>query len=132
MEIEQFRVTLKARVYERTCQFYAQTLALPKLGSWEREDLQGSEFQVGPGVLEVLGRVEGAPRREDDEAFEYRGPDEKLVLTLGVPSPQKAYDEIIFRQKNVPGGMHELEDGSTVFQTRDPDGTKIVFRQTGE
>lgn len=128
MEIEGFRVTLKARNHERTCRFYGETLALPKLGSRERDGLEATTFQAGPGTIEVLGRAEGAPRRADDELFEYRGPQHEMVLTLVVPSPQKAYDDLIFRNKNVPGGMHELEDGSTVFETQDPDGIKIVLR----
>jgi len=128
MEIEGFQVTLKARNFERTCRFYSETLALPELGSWERNGLQATRFQAGPGTIEVVGRVEGAPYRSDDELFEYRGPQHEMVLTLLVPSPQKAYDDLIFRNKNVPGGMHELEDGSSVFETHDPDGIRIVLR----
>lgn len=132
MEIEQFRVTVKARDFERTCRFYAETLSLPKAGEWERDDLVGRRFQAGPGVIEVVGRAPGMPRRPDDDVFEYRGPDQKLVIHLVVPSPQKAYDELIFRNKNVPGGMHEEEGGATVFETKDPDGVRIVFRGAGE
>ena len=127
MEIEGFRVTLKARNYERTCDFYSETLALPTLGSWEQDGRQGTTFQAGPGRVEVVGRVEGAARRPDDDVFEYRGPHHEMVLTLTVPSAQKAYDDLIFRNKNVPGGMHELEDGSSVFETHDPDGIRIVL-----
>lgn len=129
MEIEQFRVTLKARDYERSRRFYGETLALPELGSWDRDDLRGTVYQIGPGALEVLGRVPGAPRRPDDPAYEYRGPEHEMVLNLVVPSPEKAYDELIFRDKNVPGGLVQEEDGATVFQTRDPDGVKVVLRR---
>jgi catechol 2,3-dioxygenase-like lactoylglutathione lyase family enzyme len=129
MEIEQFRVTVKAREFERTCRFYGETLSLPKVGDWERTGLAGHLYQAGPAVIEVVGRAPGSPRRPDDEVFEYRGPDQKLVIHLVVPSPQKAYDDLIFRNQNVPGGMLEGEDGSTVFQTQDPDGVRIVFRK---
>lgn len=129
MEIEQFRITVKARDFERTCRFYGETLALPKGGEWERTGLVGRLYQAGPAVIEVVGRAPGAPRRTDDEVFEFRGPDQKLVLHLVVPSPQATYDELIFRNQNIPGGMREDEDGSTVFQTRDPDGVPIVFRK---
>jgi len=128
MEIEQFRVTVKARDVERTCRFYGETLAFPKVGEWEQTDLVGRLYQAGPAVIEVMGRAPGAPRRPDDDVFEYRGPDQKLVLQIVVPSPQETYDELIFRNKNIPGGMLEEEDGSSVFQTRDPDGVRIVFR----
>lgn len=128
MEIEQFRVTVKARDVERTCRFYGETLAFPTVGEWERTDLVGRLYQAGPAVIEVMGRAPGAPRRPDDDVFEYRGPDQKLVLQIVVPSPQETYDELIFRNKNIPGGMLEAEDGTAVFQTRDPDGVRIVFR----
>lgn len=131
MEIDQFRVTVKARELERTCRFYAETLALPKVGEWERADLVGWIFQAGPGTVEVVGRAPGTPRRPDDDVFEYRGPSQKLVVNLVVPDPQATYDELIFRNKNVPGGMLE-EDGDTVFQTHDPDGVRIVFRKGRE
>lgn len=127
MDIEQFRVTVKAREFERTCRFYGETLSFPMAGEWERSGLAGRLYQVGPALIEVVGRAPGSPRRPDDEVFEYRGPDQKLVLHVAVPSPKEAYDELIFRNKNIPGGMLEDEDGSTVFQTRDPDGVRIVF-----
>ena len=131
MEIEQFRVTVKTRDLERTRNFYGKTLALPELGTWEREGLRGVLFQAGAGQIEMVGRAPGASRRSDDETFEYRGPQQKMVLSLFVPSPEKAYEELIFRDRNLPGGLHQEEDGSTVFETRDPDGVKLVFRKPG-
>lgn len=132
MEIQQFRVTLRTRDYERTCSFYGETLALPRIDAWEHEDLQGSIYQAGPGVIEVLGRVPGKPRRGDDSLFEYRGPAHEIEIAFEVPSPEKAYDDLIFRQKNIPGGMTTDEDGHPIFATRDPDGVRIVFRKTAD
>lgn len=135
MEIEQFRVTLKARDYERTRHFYGEVLALPELATFERDGLHGTLYQAGPGAIEVLGRAPGAPRRPDDEEFEYRGPEQKMILTLAVPSPEKAYDELIFRDRNVPGGLRQEGRegaGATVFETHDPDGVKVVLRKAGE
>lgn len=130
MEIEQFRVTLRAREFDQTCHFYGETLALPRIESFEHEDLQGSTYQVGPAVIEVLGRRPGLPRREDDILFEYRGPTHEMELTLEVPSPRKAYDELIFRQHNIPGGMRTDEAGDELFETHDPDGVRIFFRKS--
>lgn len=127
MEIEQFRVRIKARNFERTRHFYGETLALAELETWETENRRGAVFQAGGGLVEVVGR-----RREAagiDEEFEYRGPVHKISLTLAVPSAQAAYDDIIFRQKNIPGGLHETPDGATVFVTYDPDGVRIEFRE---
>lgn len=129
MEIEQFRITLKTRDYERTCIFYGETLALPELESWEREDILGSRFQAGAGVIEVLGRRPGAPKRDDDALFEYRGPHHEMEIVLAVPSPRKAYDELIFRQKNIPGGMLTDEDGEEYFRTYDPDGVHVLLKK---
>jgi catechol 2,3-dioxygenase-like lactoylglutathione lyase family enzyme len=128
MDIERFRVTVRARDFDRTCRFYGETLALPKVGSRDEGELVANEYQAGPGTIEVIGRAEGAPRRGDDDIFEYRGPDQKMEITLLVDSPQKAYDELIFRNQNIPGGMHELEGGAVIFQTHDPDGVRILFR----
>lgn len=132
MEIEQFRVTLRARDYERTCRFYGETLSLPRVAEWENDERVGSHFQAGSGVIEVIGRRPGARPLPDDQLFEYRGPQHEMEIRLIVPSPQAAYDELIFRQKNIPGGMHELYDGAVVFTTQDPDGIRIVFRAAGD
>lgn len=131
MEIRQFRVVIRAKSFERTCRFYGETLALPRLQSWEREDARGALFQAGSGVVEVVGRPAGESTSARDEAFDYQGPQHKMTLTLLVPSAQKAYDESLFRDKNIPGGMRREPDGSLVFETHDPDGVKIRFRQEG-
>lgn len=131
MEIEQFRVTLKARDYESTRHFYGKVLGLPELGDFERGDLRGTLYQAGPGAVEVLGRVPDAGRRPDDEEFEYRGPEQKMILSLVVPSPEQAYEELIFRDRNLPGGLRQEADGSAVFETHDPDGVRVVLRKSG-
>ena len=106
MDIERFRVTVRARDFERTCRFYGETLALPEVGSQEEGDLLSRTYQAGPGNLEVVGRAPDSPHRADDAVFEYRGPNQKVEISLVVDSPQKVYDELIFRNKNIPGGMH--------------------------
>ena len=89
MEIRQFRVVLKARDFDRTCRFYGETLALPRLQSWDRENGRGALFQAGSGAIEVIGRPHGSDRGRD-EAFDYQGPQQKLLLVLTVPSAEKA------------------------------------------
>jgi hypothetical protein len=49
---------------------------------------------------------------------------------LCVPSAEKAYEDLIFRDRNIPGGLRPDPDGALVFETHDPDGVKIVFRET--
>jgi catechol 2,3-dioxygenase-like lactoylglutathione lyase family enzyme len=127
MEIRQFRVVVRARSFERTCRFYGESLALPRLASWEREDLRGALYAAGPGVVEVVGRT-GDDAGDYDEAFEYQGPEHKLVIALQVPSAEKAYEEILFRDKEIPGGLRRDAEG-LLFETHDPDGVKIYFRQ---
>ena len=129
MEIRQFRVVLKARDFDRTCSFYDETLALPRLQSWDRENGRGALYQAGNAVIEILGRGHGADDGRD-EAFDYQGPMHKMTLVLHVPSAEKAYEELIFRNRNIPGGLATDTDGVMTFGTHDPDGVKIVFRQT--
>lgn len=129
MDIRQFRVVLRARNFERTTRFYGEVLALPRVQSWEGEDLRGVVFQAGSASIEVLGRPEGVEGEARDEAFDYQGPDHKLSLTLTVPSAEKTYEDLLFREKNIPGGLSVDHSGARIFGTHDPDGVKIVFRE---
>jgi len=135
MDIRQFRVVVRARSFERTCRFYGESLALPRVRSWDGEGARGAVFQAGPALLEVLGRPAsgGTVSREAarDEAFEYQGPQHKMTLTFLVPSAEEAYRELLFRDKDIPGGLRHDDDGSLVFETHDPDGVRIVYRQAG-
>lgn len=127
MQIRQFRVVLKTKNFDRTCNFYGEVLALPRLQSWDDEDGRGALYQAGTGAVEVIGR-----RRDShgyDEDFDYQGPQHKLVLTWIVPSAERAYEELLFRDKNVPGGLRKNRDGSLTFETHDPDGVRILLRE---
>ena len=127
MQIRQFRVILKAKSFERTCRFYGETLALPRLQSWDREDGRGALYQAGPGAVEVLGRPRDSAGY--DEAFDYQGPEQKMELSWVVPSAERAYEELLFRDKNVPGGLRRNPDGGLVFETHDPDGVRVLLRE---
>jgi catechol 2,3-dioxygenase-like lactoylglutathione lyase family enzyme len=129
MEIRQFRVVVRAKSFERTCRFYGESLALPRLQSWDGEVSRGAVYQAGSGMIEVLGRPAGDRPRARDEVFEYQGPQQKMTLTFVVPSAEKAYEELLFRDKNIPGGLRHEEDGTLIFETHDPDGVKIIYRQ---
>lgn len=129
MEIRQFRVVVRARDFDRTCRFYGETLALPRLQSWDRENGRSALFAAGTGAIEVLGRAHGLEAGRE-ESFDYQGPQQKLTVVLTVLSAEKAYEDLIFRDRNIPGGLRPDPDGALVFETHDPDGVKIVFRQT--
>jgi catechol 2,3-dioxygenase-like lactoylglutathione lyase family enzyme len=129
MEIRQLRLVVRAANFERTCRFYGETLALPRLRSWENEEGRGALFQVGPGSIEVRGRPRGAGGR--DETFDYQGPQQKLTVKLEVPSAEKVYQELLFREPNIPGGLRRAPGGAASFETRDPDGVKILFLEPG-
>lgn len=129
MDIRQFRVVLRARCFDSTCRFYGESLALPRVQSWDREDARGAVFQAGPSLIEVLGRPAGASPSGRDEVYDYQGPQQKMILTFLVPSAREAYAELQFRDKNIPGGLRHDDDGSLIFETHDPDGIKIVYRQ---
>ncbi|HEV8239089.1 MAG TPA: VOC family protein [Thermoanaerobaculia bacterium] len=129
MQIRQFRVVLKAKNFDRTCNFYGEVLALPRLQSWDDEEGRGALFQAGTGAVEVIGR----PRDSHgwDEDFDYSGPQHKLVLSWIVPSAERTYEELLFRDKNVPGGLRKAPDGALTFETHDPDGVRILLREEG-
>ena len=128
MEIRQFRMVVRAHDFDRTCRFYGETLALPRLQIWDREGGRGALFQAGTGAIEVRGRAHGTGTGRD-ERFDYQGPEHKLTIELTVASAEKAYEELIFRNKNIPGGLRRDPDGTLAFETHDPDGVRILFRE---
>jgi catechol 2,3-dioxygenase-like lactoylglutathione lyase family enzyme len=127
MQIRQFRVVLKAKNFDRTCNFYGEVLALPRLQSWDDEEGRGALYQAGPGAVEVVGRPRDS--RGWDEDFDYQGPEHKLVLSWVVPSAERTYEELLFRDRNVPGGLRRGPDGALAFETHDPDGVRILLRE---
>ena len=58
MEIRQFRVVVRAADFDRTCRFYGEVLALPRVQNWDREDGRGALYQAGAGIVEVRGRAQ--------------------------------------------------------------------------
>lgn len=129
MEIRQFRVVIRTRNFERSNRFYGEVMALSRLQNWDREDGRGALFQAGAGVIEILGRTRDAVGVERDERYDYQGPAHKMTLTFVVPSAQKAYDELLFRDPSIRGGLRKDPDGTLVFETRDPDGVNLIFKQ---
>lgn len=129
MEIRQFRVVIRATNYERALKFYGDALALPRLQSWDREDGRGVIFQAGAALIEILGRPASEDPRLRDERFDTAGPKVKTTLAFDVASAQAAFDEIFFREKNIPGGMEKDDQGRLTFATHDPDNMRIVFRE---
>jgi len=131
MEIRQFRVVIRTARFERALKFYGDSLALPRLQSWERKDARGALFLAGSTVLEVVGPPASQDPRFGDERFEAQGPLTKTNLVFLIPSAQQAFDEISFRERNIPGGLRKDEDGVLMFETHDPDGLRVVFKEGG-
>jgi catechol 2,3-dioxygenase-like lactoylglutathione lyase family enzyme len=131
MEIRQFRVVIRTQYYERAMKFYGDALGLPKLRSWDTEDGRGTLFQAGSSVLEVLGAPSAQDSRLTDERFNPQGPKTKTKIVFLVLSAQQAYDEIFFREKNIPGGLLKDDDGVLMFETHDPDGIRVAFKEEG-
>lgn len=129
MEIRQFRVVVRAKSFDITCRFYGESLAFPRLQAWDREDERGALYQAGAAVIQVVGRAANAEGRAWDETYDYVGPKHKLTLALLVPSADTAYKEALFRDKNIPGGLRRDTDGALIFETHDPDGVKVIFKE---
>ncbi len=132
MNVDEFRVVVRARDFDATCRFYGEVMSLSRLRAWQSESGRGAIYQTGAGLIEVVGRAQTGRRPERDENFDYQGPEQKMSLTLLVASAEKAYEEMIFREKNIPGGLTQLPDGAMAFETRDPDGVKILLREGGD
>src|SRR5436309_443903 len=104
MEIRQFRVVIRTSSFERATKLYGNALGLPQLESWDREADRGAVYQAGTSVLEVVGPPASEDPRQNDERFNPQGPHIRAALVFEVPSAQAAFDEIFFREKNIPGG----------------------------
>ncbi|HEV2855523.1 MAG TPA: VOC family protein [Thermoanaerobaculia bacterium] len=129
MEIRQFRVVVRTSNYDRAMKFYGESLALPKLQSWDNEDMRVVLFQAGSAVVEIQGPPASQDPRLTDERFRPQGPLTKTKIVFIVPSAQQAYDEIYFREKNIPGGLRKDDDGALMFETHDPDGIRVAFKE---
>jgi len=131
MEIRQARLVIRTARFERALKFYGDSLALPRLQSWDREDSRGALFQAGAAVVEIVGPPADQDPRLADERFNPQGPLTKTKLVFIVPSAQQAYDELFFRDKNIPGGLLKDDDGILMFETHDPDGLRVAFKEGG-
>ena len=130
MEIRQFRLALKARRFDRTCRFYTEILGLPRLRSWEGKRGRGALFQAGPGVVEIRGRTRDSESTGRDQAFDHQGPEQKMTITLLVSSAEQAYERLLFNDRNIPGGLMTMSDGTLAFETHDPDGVRIRLAES--
>ena len=129
MEILQSRVVIRTSNFDRAMKFYGAALALPKLQGRDDDDMQVALFQAGTSVIEIQGPPAGQDPRFGDERFNPQGPLTKTKIVFIVPSAQKAYDEIFFREKNIPGGLLKDDDGVLMFETHDPDGIRVAFKE---
>ena len=124
MEIREFRSTIRAKDFDETCRFYGQVLALPRLASRDAHDGRTAIYQAGPAQIEVTGTPRG---QGTDPRVRYHSPEAPMVLTLVVASADAIYQELILRDRNIPGGLRRDATGKTIFGTNDPDGVKILF-----
>ncbi len=129
MDIGQFRVVLRARDFDRTLQFYGEVLALPRLSSWENEDARAVTFQAGTGAIEVLGQPRAIETASRKDPYDLVPPGQRPLLSFRVPSAERVYEELVFRDRNIPGGLRKEADGTLLFETHDPDGVKLIFSQ---
>jgi len=124
MEIREFRATLEAKDFDRTCQFYAEVLGLPRLASRDEPVGRSATYQAGAAQVEVRGPARGQGK---NRTAGHHPPDAPVLLTLVVGSAEKVYEELVFRDQNVPGGLRYDPSGKLVFETHDPDGVRIRF-----
>ena len=124
MEIHEFRVVLRAKDFDHTCRFYRDVLTFSRIREWHNERERRAMFGAGTTVIEIVGFTDG-------DGSGYQGPEHKIAFTVIVPSAEEVYEELIFREKNIPGGLLTAADGTLVFETNDPDGVKVRFVEAG-
>ena len=124
MEIGEFCLVLQAEDFARTCRFYGEILALPRVRSYEGEQGRSATFRAGSTLIEIRDRGTSPSRRRRRAA-----PADGPALELLVPSAELVYEQMVFRHRNIPGGLSFAADGSKVFVTHDPDGVQIVFHE---
>ena len=90
---------------------------------------RGALFQAGPGVVEVQGRSRDT-EKDPAEAYDHQGPAQKMTLTLRVGSAEQAYERLLLADRNIPGGLMTLSDGTVAFETHDPDGVRIRLSES--
>ena len=124
MEIRELRATLEAKDFDHTCKFYGEVLSLPRVVSRDAPDGRSATYQAGSARIEITGRAHGQGK---DPRVSYHQPDAPMVLTLVVPSAEETYKELVFRDRNIPGGLRRDSTGKTIFGTHDPDGVRLLF-----
>jgi catechol 2,3-dioxygenase-like lactoylglutathione lyase family enzyme len=124
MEIRELRATLNAKDFDRTCEFYGEVLSLPRVASREASAGRSATYQAGSAQIEVTGTASGQGK---DSRVSYHSPAAPMVLTLVVASAEQTYKDLVFRDRNIPGGLHRDAAGKTVFGTHDPDGVRLLF-----
>ncbi len=78
----------------------------------------------------MRGRTRDGEGNDREAAFDYQGPTQKMVITLQVPSAERAYERLLLADRNIPGGLMTLADGTLAFETHDPDGIKVRLTES--
>ncbi len=116
MKVDEFRLKLYPKDYQRQKQFYDQVLGFAIVHEWDRPESKGVMFKVGESILEFMWPIEHG--LEDISTGS--------GLSLGVDDANALYASL----KNRVTIGHELRHnawGDTSFSIIDPEGYAISF-----
>src|SRR4051812_11775965 len=112
--VEEVRVMLYPRDFQKTQEFYARVLHWPIRSQWDRADSRGTMFDMGSGISELLWPPERAPGVPG------------AALSLRVANVWQLWQELR-EQASVVFALRQNAWGDDSFCLADPDGFALVF-----
>jgi uncharacterized glyoxalase superfamily protein PhnB len=118
MEFAGFRFVFYTHQFERSVEFYEQTLEMNRVSGWDRPDSRGALLQATPTtIVEVIGIADQDPRAVVKP--------EGLVLMLRTDDADRMYARLVGSGADVDGPPEKQAWGDRLFAVRDPDGVVI-------
>jgi catechol 2,3-dioxygenase-like lactoylglutathione lyase family enzyme len=119
------RVTIKARDYRKSCDFYKNALGLRMASSWQRKDSWGALFSAGPADIEIIWY----PESSGLEDCNYIPQREKFEVFLEVHDIDIVYRRLSVLGLEMVGPPGDTPWGFRKFTIKDPDNIPIVIIQ---
>ena len=122
MPVREFRIGFHARDYERTTSYYRDGLGLPVVESWDHgPDAQGSLFQAGSGLIEVLKLPS---QQEPDSVWDFREP-QGVWIAIEADDVDAWYAAVVEKGLPIKEPMTNQEWGHRSFRLVDPNGIEV-------
>jgi catechol 2,3-dioxygenase-like lactoylglutathione lyase family enzyme len=125
--VNELRVSLTVRDFERLRAFYRDTVGLPEAQSWEFHG-NGVVFDVGRATLELIDEEHAAFVDE----VEVGGPAHTggIRLAIGVPDAEAASADLVAGGAELLGAARETPWGDVNARTQPPEGPQLTLFST--